>query len=524
MVNIAPKILFFLTFITFTSRIFMIFITSRIIWEWEICEIFRISIKIELIIEWRRILYSSIVLFISINVLKFSKLYIKIDINNKRFTIIVLLFILSINILIFVPNILCLLIGWDGLGITSFILIIYYNNSRSLSAGILTITVNRLGDAFLLISIRIMINSRNWTTFYLINDIFSFYQLLGIIVAAITKRAQILYSSWLPAAIAAPTTVSALVHSSTLVTAGIFILYRFNKIIINSIIAQSIILLRGILTILVARINAIYENDIKKIIALSTLRQLGLIIIPLAIKIPILRFFHISTHAIFKALLFISAGRLMLKNNHNQDLRLYGISFFSTPVISSAMLISSIALIGISFIRGYYSKHIIITWSSWLPINSIIYFRLLLIIFLTFTYSMRIIIFIGTMPTKKHSIIEQNRSINNKTSLIIMSLARIITGRIIQWFSPLIDNLSLINENIKYIILDFMPITITIYIYLRIKFYYRNQTTTKIFRSLILITPISTQFILPQYLNLSLLLYKISRSDMTRKTIKYRTT
>jgi len=204
----------------------------------------------------------------------------------------------------------------------------------------------------------------------------------------------------------------------------------------------------------------------------------------------------------------MSAGRLMLKNNHNQDLRLYGISFFSTPIISSAMLISSIALIGISFIRGYYSKHIIITWSTWLPINSIIYFRLLLIIFLTFTYSMRIIIFIRAIPTKKYSIIEQNRSINNKTSLTIMSLARIITGRIIQWFSPLIDNLSLINENIKYIILDFMPITITIYIYLRIKFYYKNQTTTKIFRSLILITPISTQFILPQYLNLSLLLYK----------------
>jgi len=105
---------------------------------------------------------------------------------------------------------------------------------------------------------------------------------------------------------------------------------------------------------------AIYENDIKKIIALSTLSQLGLIAMPITINIPILRFFHIAAHAIFKALLFISAGTLIIQNCHKQDIRLFGSFSKLTPLTSSSIIISSIALIGIPFITGYYSKHKII--------------------------------------------------------------------------------------------------------------------------------------------------------------------
>jgi len=511
MKNSRPLILYLLSFLLIFWRILLILINYSAIIEWKLCFILRTTIKFELIIEWRGILYSSIVLFISRNVIKFSKAYIKNDQNNLRFTQIVLMFIASINMLIFIPNILCLLIGWDGLGITSFILVIYYNNSRSLSAGILTIITNRLGDTFLLISIIITLNTGDWLPiFYLIKNDYFIYQWLGIIVACMTKRAQIPFSTWLPAAIAAPTPVSALVHSSTLVTAGVFILWRFNTIISNSKIIQSIIILTRILTILTAGIRAIYENDIKKIIALSTLRQLGLIIIPIAINIPILRFFHISAHAIFKALLFIRAGTLISENNHTQDLRLFGKFNTLSPIASRAILISSTALIGIPFITGYYSKHRIIRWSSRIFINITIYLLLLYIILLTSVYSLRLLIFLLILPTKTSPLIIQKRFSDNNTPILLMSIIRIWAGRAFQWLSPLKETNTIIDNHIKRATPDII-ILITLFLtpILTIKLrHYKPIFINKILNSIRFMVPLSSQFILPLYLNISLSFYK----------------
>ena len=152
---------------------------------------------------------------------------------------------------------------------------------------------------------------------------------------------------------AAPTPVSALVHSSTLVTAGIFLLYRFHNIILIYKPIQLALIIRGISTTLLAGIRGIYENDIKKIIALSTLSQLGIITICLGAKLHELAYFHIVTHAIFKALLFIAAGCLISINDHNQDLRIYGKYLYISPITRSAITIASIALIGLPFIAGY---------------------------------------------------------------------------------------------------------------------------------------------------------------------------
>lgn len=431
-------ILWLLTFTFLLSRIFMGFHESTILIDWDIIFIGRTPIKITIILDWISTTYATIIIFISTNVLKFSRSYIKDDLFINRFTILVLIFILSINLLIFIPNFIALLLGWDGLGITSFILVIYYQNPTSLGAGIITALTNRLGDAIILIAIALTLNQGHWhITIINSNSANLFIQILIITVAAITKRAQIPFSRWLPAAIAAPTPVSALVHSSTLVTAGIFILIRFYPFLSSIKIFHYFAIFTGITTILIAGIRAIIENDIKKIIALSTLRQLGLIITSLGLGLPILTFFHITTHAIFKALLFITAGTLISSHSHNQDFRLIGNITNQNIITRSCIIISNIALCGIPFLAGFYSKDLIFEWinsSISLYITSVAFY---IGISLTIIYSIRISIIVIWAPRISSPIypsLEQNSSIH---SILTMSSISISRGAILLWLAPI---------------------------------------------------------------------------------------
>jgi len=163
----------------------------------------------------------------------------------------------------------------------------------------------------------------------------------------------------LPAAIAAPTPVSALVHSSTLVTAGVYLLIRINIIIIE-INFRKYLFLIGMLTIIMAGMTAMIEIDIKKIIALSTLRQLGVIIIILGLGNPILSFFHLISHAFFKAMLFICAGIIIHNIKDYQDIRKIGFRYFNLHFSISIIIIANISLCGLPFLRGFYSKDFII--------------------------------------------------------------------------------------------------------------------------------------------------------------------
>jgi len=208
--------------------------------------------------------FSLTVLFISANVLSFSITYIKLDKFIKRFTILVLLFILSMNLLIFIPHIIALLLGWDGLGLVSFILVIYYQNHKSLAAGLITAFSNRIGDAILLVAIALTLDQGHWFILNIINNNQIIYQIILIILAAITKSAQIPFSRWLPAAIAAPTPVSALVHSSTLVTAGVFLLIRFYPFLHIAPYFNRTLLSIATITIFIAGVRATTECDIKK--------------------------------------------------------------------------------------------------------------------------------------------------------------------------------------------------------------------------------------------------------------------
>lgn len=281
----------------------------------------------------------------------------------SRFILLVIIFVLSMIFLIISPNIISILLGWDGLGLISYLLVIYYQNFKSYRAGMLTVLSNRLGDVAFLLGIAWILNYGRWNYIFYLNYIFN--RVEGVIIsflmifAAITKRAQIPFSSWLPAAMAAPTPVSSLVHSSTLVTAGIYLIIRFNNLLILRGINTYLLLIGGI-TIFISGVGANYEFDLKKIIALSTLRQLGLIIRILSIGYPNLAFFHLLIHALFKALLFICAGVIIHNLGDCQDIRYIGglINFF--PLTASCFIISNLALCGFPFLAGFYSKDLIL--------------------------------------------------------------------------------------------------------------------------------------------------------------------
>lgn len=198
----------------------------------------------------------------------------------------------------------------------------------------------------------------------------------------------------MPAAIAAPTPVSALVHSSTLVTAGVFILIRFNNILTGFSLIFLIFL--GSLTILIAGIAAIKEIDIKKIIALSTLSQLGVIIIVLGIGLPLLAFFHLLSHAYFKAILFICAGIIIHNIKDYQDLRVIGSRIIRIPLVNAILISANLRLCGIPFLRGFYSKDLILETIFIGGIGRVLFIIIILGTALTVAYSCRLAIILGT--------------------------------------------------------------------------------------------------------------------------------
>lgn len=376
----------------FIYRVNLIILDKTILIEFSILNLNSSSIRIVVLVDWISTLFISFVLFISSIVIFYRDEYMHGDLNLNRFIILVVIFVLSMILLIISPNLIRILLGWDGLGLVSYCLVIYYQNEKSFNAGILTALTNRIGDVILLISIAWIINFGRWNyIFYL--DFFKkdfIIELITyiIIIAAITKRAQIPFSSWLPAAIAAPTPVSSLVHSSTLVTAGVYLLIRFNFSFSDNM--MYLLLFVASLTIFISGLGANFEFDLKKIIALSTLSQLGLIIRILALGEYKLAFFHLLTHALFKALLFICAGNIIHNINNNQDIRYIGGLINQIPLTCTFLNICNFSLCGLPFISGFYSKDLIVEVIRIQYLNIFIYLVFYISIGLTVCYRFRL--------------------------------------------------------------------------------------------------------------------------------------
>jgi len=401
--------------------------------EWDILTINSSRVILTFLFDWISLTFMGYVSLISSLVLLYRTYYIEGDRYFFRFISLVYLFVLSIFFLILSPNIIRILLGWDGLGLVSYCLVIYYQNNKSANAGIITILSNRIGDVAILLSISWLLNFGSWNFFYL-QFIYSYdsikFIIFFVIIAAITKRAQMPFSAWLPAAIAAPTPVSALVHSSTLVTAGVYLLIRFNYLLgLNNFLFYV-----GVLTMFISGLGANFENDLKKIIALSTLSQLGLMIITLSMGFYELSFFHLLAHALFKSLLFLCAGVFIHSIGDIQDIRHLGGLIFSCPITSFYFIGSSLALCGFPFLTGFYSKDLILEVYFILRINSFIYILIFFSTIFTITYSVRLVyfLFFKNMGVKSFINLEERLSIVNPMRFLF--IASIIAGRIISWF------------------------------------------------------------------------------------------
>lgn len=248
-----------------------------------------------------------------------------------------------------------------------------------------------------------------------------------IIISAITKRAQIPFSAWLPAAMAAPTPVSSLVHSSTLVTAGVYLLIRFDFLISMNYY----LFLFSCLTIIIRGARALFEIDFKKIIALSTLRQLGVMMFSLSIGIKDLAFFHLLTHALFKSLLFLCAGFYIHSNFRWQDIRRFTKIYYSFPLVSLYFRVASLALSGAPFLAGFYSKDLIIEYFFIASINSFAFIILLLATAITLIYRIRLIYltFIFKRNSRKFSLSKEDYVMLYPIAILFVN--RVIGGAVI---------------------------------------------------------------------------------------------
>nr|ALO64659.1 NADH dehydrogenase subunit 5 [Lasioglossum parvulum] len=365
---------------------YMYMYKMMMILEWMIFMSSGMKFNYMIYLDYMGLLYMSVVLIISFFILIYSMNYMEGDIYINRFKFLLIFFIISMCLMIMSPSILSILLGWDGLGLISYCLVIYYQNKSAFNSGMLTILCNRLGDVGLLLLISMSSYLGSWNLMlYSFSSMMMFYMLISMI----TKSAQMPFSAWLPAAMTAPTPVSSLVHSSTLVTAGVYLLIRYNKFM--SVEMKSYMIIISSMTMFMAGLMANYEYNLKKIIALSTLSQLGFMMSILSMGMVELGFCHLLIHAFFKSLMFMCVGGFIHSTLNNQDLRKFMGVLCLTPLKSIVFMFSLFNLSGFPFISGFYSKDLILEFMNISFSNKMIIYLLMISTIFTLNYSVRII-------------------------------------------------------------------------------------------------------------------------------------
>ena len=468
-VNILP--LFGLLLSIYLVTIFTLYEQSVLtykLYPWINIEYF--SANIGYLIDQMSSVMIFVVCSISFFVHIYSTGYMTFDKDYSRFFSYISFFTFAMLLLVMSDNFIQMFIGWEGVGLASYLLIGFWHSKASaISANLKAFLVNRIGDLFFIIGVVIIFSIFNSFNFSVIFDEINYLKdpndlanlelaCLFLFIGAMAKSAQIPLHIWLPDSMEGPTPISALIHAATMVTAGIFLIIRLSPIYEVSTYTMDTILIIGAITSLLLGIVGIYQNDIKKVIAYSTISQLGYMICILGAGFYAASFFHLFTHAFFKALLFLSAGAVIISMHHEQDIRKMGNLRAYLPITYKCFLIGTLCLVGFPLTSGFFSKDLILI-SLYNDDNFLSLFSYVVLVigtFVTSMYSFRLLflVFHGDERFKGQKITEQGLSM--LIPLIILSVLAVISGACINFFLEL-NIYSTENKNISYSgILDFI--------------------------------------------------------------------
>ena len=366
-----------------------------------------LNMEVGFLIDGLSSLMMCVVTFVSLMVHIYTMGYMEEDEGYNRFFAYISLFTFAMLMLVMSNNLLQLFFGWEGVGLVSYLLIgFWFNKPSAVFANMKAFLVNRVGDFGFILGIGLIVaytGSLNYTEIFAKSTELTalvlpgtHWSLLSVVcvclfVGAMGKSAQFPLHVWLPDSMEGPTPISALIHAATMVTAGIFMVSRMSPYFELSDTALNLVLVVGAITALFMGFLGIIQNDIKRVVAYSTLSQLGYMTVALGVSAYPIAIFHLMTHAFFKALLFLAAGSVIMGVHHNQDIRYMGGLKKYMPITWITSLMGSLALIGTPFFSGFYSKDSIIeaVFASDLPGSGFAKWAVMMGVFVTAFYSFR---------------------------------------------------------------------------------------------------------------------------------------